>query len=72
MATRTGHPVCFNLNQMNSHPDVSRGVLDSLTEIHRRGLPIYPQGTMASVTVVVTSGQSGAKVSMAASPAEPT
>ena len=54
MATRTGRPVCFNLNQVNSHPHVWRDVLNSLSDFHRRGLPVYAQAAGRAIGVIMS------------------
>ncbi len=43
LAARTGRPVCFNLNQVNSHADVWRGVASSLDDFHARSVPVFAQ-----------------------------
>ncbi len=54
LATRTQQPVCFNLNQVNSHPDVWREVARALSSFHERGVPVFAQVAGRSIGVLMS------------------
>lgn len=52
VAAITGQPVCVNVNQPDSAPDVWREVLALLDQAHADGLPIYAQVAGRSIGIL--------------------
>ena len=52
LARLTGQPVCVNLNQPDSAPDVWRRVLDLLDEAERDDVPLYAQVAGRSIGIL--------------------
>jgi N-acyl-D-amino-acid deacylase len=52
LAQLTGHPVCVNLNQPNSAPDLWREVLGLLDEAAQANIPLYAQVAGRSIGIL--------------------